>query len=122
MDQALALVNGSFVAASKLLSMSPQRFRNLIRTHPTLKAKWGKGRGFSGRLPFRIEPHMDCVTLDMVKDSLLCLNQTEREQIRDWIDWVRREMPERTSHLTSSSTLGTAKRPIPAAVVETAQS
>ncbi len=54
MDQALALVQGSFLAAAKLLDMDPQRFRNLVNYHPRLKAKWGRHRGRQPRLSFNL--------------------------------------------------------------------
>lgn len=49
-DQALVFVQGSFVAAAKLLDMEPRQFRNRINHCPWLKAKWGKS---VGRPPIR---------------------------------------------------------------------
>lgn len=53
-DKALELVQGSFLAAAKLLDMDPQRFRNLVNYHPQLKEKWGRRRGRQPRLNFRL--------------------------------------------------------------------
>lgn len=58
MEKALSLVGGSFVAAAKLLDMTPQRFRNLIHGHANLKAKWGKRRGRPAEtLAFYVSPY-----------------------------------------------------------------
>jgi hypothetical protein len=87
MDKALSLVGGSFLAASKLLDMSPQRFRNLVFTHKWLKAKWGKQPGFQGRLPFRIEPHSgDYLSAEVVQYAFQRLTKDEQTQVREWID------------------------------------
>jgi len=90
MDKALAFTDGSFVAAAKLLDMSPQRFRNIVFKRPCLKAKWGKRRGYPGRkfqLPFRITPHgEDHVTAELVKECITLLSPEERSELRAWLD------------------------------------
>jgi hypothetical protein len=61
MDRALTLVSGSFVAAAKLLDMTPQRFRNIVNSNACLKTQWGHSK--RGRpattLNFYIEPYGD---------------------------------------------------------------
>jgi hypothetical protein len=90
MDKALTFTHGSFVAAAKLLDMSPKRFRNIVRGHACLKAKWGKRRGNPGReyrLPFRIEPHHeDCVTPEVVKECITCLSAAQQADVRTWLE------------------------------------
>jgi hypothetical protein len=56
-DAALVLVQGSFLAASKLLDLEPQKFRNLVNWNSYLKAKWGKKRGAQKRSGFPIKPY-----------------------------------------------------------------
>lgn len=53
-DGALQLVQGSFVAAAKLLDLEPQKLRNLVNWNPSLKAKWGKKRGGQRRIGFSL--------------------------------------------------------------------
>jgi hypothetical protein len=58
MEKALTLVGGSFIAAAKLLDMTPQRFRNIIHSNEVL-AKWRhtrRGRP-SRRLGFHINEY-----------------------------------------------------------------
>ncbi|MCD6050980.1 MAG: hypothetical protein K0Q55_2383 [Verrucomicrobia bacterium] len=54
MDKALELVQGSFLAAAKLLDMDPQRFRNIVNYYPQLKSKWGRRRGRQPQLQVRL--------------------------------------------------------------------
>lgn len=43
-DEALAIVQGHYVYAAKLLDMDTQRLRNLVNGHPWLREKWGRGK------------------------------------------------------------------------------
>lgn len=61
MDWALNLVQGYRLAAAKLLDMEPNRFRNLVNYHRSLKEKWGRsnpGRP-PGALNFKIKPYVE---------------------------------------------------------------
>lgn len=40
-DQALRIVNGSFVLGARLVGMDPVKFKNTVNAHQSLKAKWG---------------------------------------------------------------------------------
>jgi hypothetical protein len=60
-DKALTLVGGSFIAAAKLVDMTPKRFRNMVNCSACLKTKWGhKKVGRPGTsLDFHIRPYDD---------------------------------------------------------------
>src|SRR4051812_41997124 len=56
-DAALEFCQGSFLASATLLGYTPKELSNRVNCHDWLKAKWGKTRGFNGRvLPFRVQP------------------------------------------------------------------
>ncbi|MDB6064068.1 MAG: hypothetical protein JWR26_276 [Pedosphaera sp.] len=95
MDAALEFTGGSFLAASKLLSMTPKNFRNLVNYHDCLKSRWGKSRGWQGgSLPFHVEPfepaaqpqELNAFTgLDKMKALLSGLLHHEKQQIHDFL-------------------------------------
>jgi hypothetical protein len=87
-DKALALVNASFVAAAKLVDMTPQHFRNLVNSRATLKAKWWKKRGRPPVTPnFRIDPHNEWRTITSFSlfKAIESLPANQKHLFRDWL-------------------------------------
>jgi hypothetical protein len=100
MNSALELVGGSFVAAAKLLDMTPTRFRNLVYYHKCLHEKWAKKRGRpSNSLKFRVIPcHGDAfpparMGLDLAKLIVGRLSENEQRAFKQWLEetvvWTR---------------------------------
>lgn len=100
-DQALTLVNGSFVAAAKLLDMEPQKFRNAVNYHATLKNRWRKGRGRPRQVPsFRIEPFVEDRAKAALREANLdreivrLLSFVDRVELKAWLEGRFREAKE----------------------------
>jgi len=89
MDKALALCNGSFIAAAKLLDMGPSSFRGRVYRNPSLREKWGcKQRGPGVKIGFAIEPFRDdrqFGSLGCIQDLAATLPAAEQRRLLLWL-------------------------------------
>jgi len=89
MDKALALAQGSFIAAAKLLDMGPSSFRGRVYRNPSLREKWGcKKRGPGVKVGFAIEPFRDdrqFGSLGCIQDLAASLPAAEQRQLLLWL-------------------------------------
>jgi hypothetical protein len=96
MDKALALCQGSFIAAAKLLDMGPSSFRGRVYRNPSLREKWGcKKRGPGVKIGFTIERVRDdrqFGSLGCIRDLIEALSADEQRQLLLWLQ----EHPEPT--------------------------
>jgi len=111
MDKALKLVSGSFVAAAKLIDMTPQRFRNLVHGHAAL-AKWRHSK--RGRpesiVSFHIEPYDPSCDARrptpmptpggtgfghvlQIRGVILELPAADRIELGEWLKWLESGSP-----------------------------
>lgn len=90
-DAALEFCQGSFLAAATLLGYTPKELSNRVSGHDWLKSKWGKSRGFNGKiLPFRVQAvHSYGGRLargtDVVKSVISNLSTFAKIELLDWL-------------------------------------
>jgi hypothetical protein len=112
MDKALTLVGGSFVAAAKLIDLTPDRFRNLVNGNPALKSKWGrKKKGPGIKLDFRIQPYTgDHIPLTLAKEYVQELLPHERAELLRWMQELEDRLVEEAVASTGCSRAAAIQR------------